>query len=71
MKCIGHLKLSTQLIIIVSIQVLIIASYVLALNLIHHQLLIKYLSEMSDHIFEDNSNHIMSNMMEEYFQHFN
>ncbi|CAD8204886.1 unnamed protein product [Paramecium octaurelia] len=70
-KCIGKLKLSTQLIIIVSIQVLIIVSYVLALNLIHHSLLINYLSELSDYMFQDNSNHLLSNMMEEYFQHFN
>ncbi|CAD8207813.1 unnamed protein product [Paramecium pentaurelia] len=70
-KCIGKLKLSTQLIIIVSIQVLIIVSYVLALNLIHHSLLINYLSEVSDYMFEDNSNHVLSNMMEEYIQHFN
>ncbi|CAD8123309.1 unnamed protein product [Paramecium sonneborni] len=70
-KCISQLKLSTQLIIIVSIQVLIIVSYVLALNLIHHSLLINYLSEVSNHIFEENSNHILSNMMEEYQQHFN
>ncbi|CAD8120929.1 unnamed protein product [Paramecium sonneborni] len=70
-KCIGKLKLSTQLIVIVSIQVLIIVSYVLALNLIHHSLLTNILSEVSDHIFEKGSDHILSNMMEEYLQHFN
>ncbi|CAK61902.1 unnamed protein product (macronuclear) [Paramecium tetraurelia] len=70
-KCIGQLKLRTQLVIIVSIQVVIIVSYVLALNLIHHSLLLNYLSEVSDYLFEQNSDHLLSNMMREYYEHFN
>ncbi|CAD8155777.1 unnamed protein product [Paramecium pentaurelia] len=70
-KYIGQLKLRTQLVIIVSIQVLIIVSYVLALNLIHHSLLINYLSDVSDQLFEENSKHILNNMMEEYQYHYN
>ncbi|CAD8196182.1 unnamed protein product [Paramecium octaurelia] len=70
-KGIGQLKLRTQLVIIVSIQVVIIVSYVLALNLIHHSLLLNYLSEVSDYLFEQNSDHLLSNMMREYYEHFN
>ncbi|CAD8196180.1 unnamed protein product [Paramecium octaurelia] len=68
--CMNNLKLRTQLIILVSLIIIVIVSYVLSVNLIHYSLLKKYFSLISNKIFEDNSSKISEKTIRSYEGYF-
>ncbi|CAD8094654.1 unnamed protein product [Paramecium primaurelia] len=68
--CLNNLKLRTQLIILVSLIIIVIVSYVLSVNLIHYSLFKQYFSLISNQIFEDNSFKISEKSIRSYQGYF-
>ncbi|CAD8207815.1 unnamed protein product [Paramecium pentaurelia] len=69
-SCLNNLKLRTQLIILVSLIILLIVSYVLSVNLIHYSLLKQYFSQISNKIFDDTSSKIQEKTIRLYQEYF-